>query len=383
MMTQTEVKTFKMIAEMQIENITGSAIYFVSEEDKIVWNLSSNNFRINALEVGQKLNAQSCTLRAIREKKTVTIKMPRAIYGTRIIATATPVVDEMGTVTGAVTIVYPRLHPVASAFDNFAPILSEMFPEGVFLYATDLHEIIKIQPSKKFNVSNIRIGYKLKDDDIALKTVKSGKVSIEEFDSGRFGIPVLVMNCPLLDEDNVKEVVGTFGIIVPKGAAFQLRGMSNNIDNGLEGIASSIEELAASANQIHSNERKLNNTLKEVYKYSDEINVVSAFIKEIAEKTNMLGLNAAIEAARAGDLGRGFSVVANEIRKLSEQTKNSLPKIKELTDNIKNRVNDASTISETNLYASEEQSAATEEINASIEEISSLAEELNKVSREL
>lgn len=383
MMTETEVKTFKMIAELQIEHIIGGAIYFVSEGDKIVWHLSSNNFRINDLEVGQKLNAQSCTLRAIRERKTVTIKMSRSVYGTRIIATATPVVNEMGIVIGAATIVYPRLHPVASAFDNFAPILSEMFPEGVFLYATDLHEIIKIQPSKKFNVSNIRIGYKLQDDDIALKTVKSEKVSIEEFDSGRFGIPVLVMNCPLLDEDNVKEVVGTFGIIVPKGAAFQLRGMSNNIDNGLEGIASSIEELAASANQIHSNERKLNNTLKEVYKYSDEINVVSAFIKEIAEKTNMLGLNAAIEAARAGDLGRGFSVVANEIRKLSEQTKNSLPKIKELTDNIKNRVNDASTISETNLYASEEQSAATEEINASIEEISSLAEELNKVSREL
>ena len=94
MMKQTEVKTFKMIAEMQIDQITGDAIYFVSEGDRIVWNLSSDNFRINALEVGQKLNAQSCTLRAINEKKTVTIKMPRSVYGTRIIATSTPVIDE-------------------------------------------------------------------------------------------------------------------------------------------------------------------------------------------------------------------------------------------------------------------------------------------------
>ena len=127
MMTQTEVKTFKMIAEMQIDHVAGGAIYFVSEGDRIVWSLSSNDFKINELEVGQKLNAQSCTIMAMKEKKTVTIKMPRSVYGTRIIATSTPIADEAGTVTGAVTIVYPRLHPVASAFDKFAPILSEMF----------------------------------------------------------------------------------------------------------------------------------------------------------------------------------------------------------------------------------------------------------------
>lgn len=383
MMSQTEVKTFKMITEMQIDQIAGGAIFFVSEGNGIVWNLSSDNFRIKELEVGQKLNSQSCTLRAINERKTVTIKMPRSVYGTRIIATSTPVADEEGTVTGAVTIVYPRLHPVASAFDKFAPMLAKMFPEGVFLYATDLHKIINTQASKKFDIPNVTLGYELKDNDIAIRTIKSGKVSIDEVDASRYGVPVLVMNCPLLDEDNVNEIVGTFGIIVPKSAAVQLRGMSSTMDSGLCEVSSAIEELAASAAQIHSNECELNSTLKEVYKYSDEINEISALIKGVAEKTNMLGLNAAIEAARAGGSGRGFSVVANEIRKLSDQTKSSVPKIKELTDNIKNKVNDAGRMSETTLQASQEQSAATEEITASIEEISSLAEELNKVSQNL
>lgn len=383
MMMQTEVKTFKMIAEMQIDHILGGAIYFVSEGNKIVWNLSSNNFRINALEVGQKLNDQSCTLKAIKEKKTVTNKMPRSVYGTRIIATSTPVADELGTITGAVTIVYPRLHPVASAFDNFAPMLSEMFAEGVFLYATDLHNIINRQGSKKFDINNIKVGYQLKESDIAMETIKNKDLSMEELDANVYGVPVLVVNYPLFDGDNKNDVVGTFGMVIPKSIAFQLRQMSTNIDIGFQGVSSAIEELASSAAQIYNNERELNATLKEVYEFSDEINTVSAFIKEIAEKTNMLGLNAAIEAARAGDSGRGFSVVANEIRKLSEQTKSSVPKIKDLTDNIKNKINDADRISGTTLQASEDQSAATEEITASVEEISSLAEELNKVSQHL
>ncbi len=383
MMTTTEVKTFKMIAEMQIDQISGGAIYFLAEGDTIVWSLASHNFRIKALEVGQKLNAQSCTLKAINEKKALTMKIPRSVYGTRIIATSMPVVDEAGIVTGAVTIVYPRLHPVAAAFDEFAPILSEMFPEGVLLYVTDLHKIINRQGSKEFDIPNVTVGYELKESDIASKTIKSKNISVEEVDASRYGVPVLILNHPMFDEDNADVVVGTFGMVIPKGVAFQLREMSNNVDDSLGGVSAAIEELASSAAQIHSNERELNTALKEVNKFSDEINTVLTFIREIAEKTNMLGLNAAIEAARAGDSGRGFSVVANEIRKLSSQIKSSVPKIKNLTENIKNKVDDTSQISEITLQASEEQSAATEEITASIEEISSLTEELNKISQKL
>lgn len=131
---------------------------------------------------------------------------------------------------------------------------------------------------------------------------------------------------------------------------------------------------------MHSFTFQLNSRIKEIFGLSEEINTVSSFIKEIADATKMLGLNAAIEAARAGEAGRGFGVVAEEIRKLSDQSKSTVPKIKRLTDDIKAKVEEASSKSQESMFSTQEQAAATEEITASIEEITSMSGELNKIA---
>ncbi|AKN31308.1 chemotaxis protein [Clostridium carboxidivorans P7] len=107
------------------------------------------------------------------------------------------------------------------------------------------------------------------------------------------------------------------------------------------------------------------------------------FVQNISSQTNLLGLNAAIEAARAGDSGRGFSVVAEEIRKLSSNSNDSIKKIDEVLKkieksviNISNKVNESNTVFNA-------QASAIEEITASIDKLSSTAQILEELSQKL
>lgn len=383
MISLSGVDSCKTLAETLVNLIPGGVLFGLIEGDTIVWVKGSDSLTIELLSVGNKLDANSTSMQAMREKRVLTQNIPRSVYGIRLSIVSLPIVNENNESVGVFAIAMPKLHPVAAAFGDFAPILSEMFHEGSFMYMTDLEKVAERQPSAKFDIPSMPIDYRVQEDDIAYKVIKSKHPMTTEIDASKFGIPVSVSSYPLFDEEDKEKIVATLGIVTPKKTAAILREMSSNLENGLTGIATAIEELAASATNIHTNEQSLNENINEIISISEEINEVSVFIKEIADETKMLGLNAAIEAARAGEAGRGFGVVAEEIRKLSDQSKSTVPKIKKLTDDIKQKVEEASNKSNGSLHSSQEQAAATEEITASIEEITSMSQELAKISTTL
>ena len=107
--------------------------------------------------------------------------------------------------------------------------------------------------------------------------------------------------------------------------------ISHSSTSDIKKMSQSMGEITESVNETNQEIDKLNDI-------SNNIGQIIISINGVAEQTNLLALNAAIEAARAGEAGRGFAVVADEIRKLAEQTNRETKKIEGLIDSIQNSV---------------------------------------------
>lgn len=374
----------KSTAELQADQIPGGVLYLIIEGDTFTWRKASKNFDLDIFKIGEKLNENSIAGKAMKEKKTLVQNVPRSLYGVRLKIIAEPLVNDEGNCVGAFCVIFPLVHPVVSSFINFAPIISEMFGEGAVIFVTDLQKIISRQASSNFDLPFLNVGRSVNESTVAKKVIASKKVVSEKITNNEvYGVKLLITVHPIFDTENKDELVGTLGIALPQKIAEDLINMSQTMENGLSGISAAIEQLTASASQIHTNEQKLNNEISEVSSISEEIIQLSYFIKKIADETKMLGLNAAIESARAGEAGKGFGVVSQQIRKLSDQSKETVPQIKSLTDKIKEKADNSSKMSENSLVASQEQASATQEVTASIEELTALSSELNKIAHKL
>lgn len=382
MINSSELETIKRIAPVLVNTIPRGMLIAVTDKNEVTWRAASRIFDVPAIGLGTPVRVGGAPYLSMQRKQTAEEKVPRSAYGTRLIMTSIPILDN-GEANGSVTFITPRLHPVAQAFDDFAPMMANMFPGGAFLYMTDLEKIGRRQGSEKFDLPQVKVGTMITDEMAARQVIKSKKAISFEQDARHYGIPVMVVNYPCFDEDDPDEVVATFGIVVPRQAALTLRSMSHSLSSGLGEIASAIQQMAASSSQITSNEHQLNSNIKDIYRISEDINSVLGFIKQIADETKMLGLNAAIEAARAGEVGRGFGVVAEEIRKLSDESRETVTKIRNLTQGIKETVDITLASSKLTLRSSEDQAAASEEISASVQEITSLSDQLERIADEL
>lgn len=163
--------------------------------------------------------------------------------------------------------------------------------------------------------------------------------------------------------------------------------------NGEKSIEEAVKQMELISKSVHN----LSSTITLLGEKSQQIDEILKVITTIAEQTNLLALNAAIEAARAGEHGKGFAVVADEVRKLAEQSRTSATEITELIREIQNDTDKAveamkvgtkdvenglDIVHQTGLMF-KNILAASETVAVQIEEMSSIAEQMSASSEEV
>ncbi len=205
------------------------------------------------------------------------------------------------------------------------------------------------------------------------------------------------------------EEMSSTALEIAKNAADATSSADNSTQRAQEGFEL-IQKTIQQISLVNDRAQELNVDMEDLGKRAEEIGGIITTISDIADQTNLLALNAAIEAARAGEAGKGFAVVADEVRKLAERTmeatkevsltikriqeksKQNISKTHEVIETLEESVNMINKAGEflskivdlaketqqkiTNIAtAAEEQSSTSEEINRSIQEINQIATE--------
>lgn len=251
----------------------------------------------------------------------------------------------------------------------------------VAISVTDLSTVKFYQPGTSIS-HNIKEGDLIKPGSIAEKVIKNKSRTVETItDLNLYGFTYIGKGSPLFTAEG--ELIGSICIYSPINTYQALLNHANKLETSLETIDNTSANLSSASQELASITIDLSNEADNISNNIKQTDVVLNLIKEIASQTHLLGLNAAIEAARAGDQGRGFNVVAEEIRKLANRTNGSVKEVTDILFKITSAIQGLDQHIHKISAVAEEQSSSMEEVSSSIDSLLNISNELKELAADL
>ena len=158
---------------------------------------------------------------------------------------------------------------------------------------------------------------------------------------------------------------------------------AETLSSTIQQINSTMQEVASGAENLANLGQDLSKTATNAKEAASKSNEILELIQKIANQTRIIGLNAAIEAARVGEAGRGFGVVATEVKKLADNSSTSIQEINDIITQVVSYVETMNKGIQETGDVSESQAAATEQVLASVQEIVNVSDTLTDLANNL
>lgn len=262
----------------------------------------------------------------------------------------------------------------------FCEQLKYLCDEDMSVVIADRSHITNVFESKIIQL-NVKAGIAFSEKGTISKCIKKNNQVIEIMPAEVYGIAFKCVAIPIRNDNG--QAIGAVSIAKSLKNQVELQELSSHLSDSISSISENTIEIASDAKKVSELSLAFSELSHTTSQQANETNKILDVIKTVANRTNLLGLNASIEAARAGDAGRGFAVVAEEISKLSEQTNTAITEVTQIIESIQSSVHHmVSNLKQTNELVTI-QSKSSEEIVDQVLAIETLIQKLSVLSNKL
>ncbi|MEW5919607.1 MAG: methyl-accepting chemotaxis protein [Bacillota bacterium] len=275
----------------------------------------------------------------------------------------------------------PDKHRLIDCIVAAAPFFQKLSNMDVAVAVADRNQtLLEYIPGKKIDHKQTP-GAVCPEKTILWQSVLAEKKLVKKVGKEAFGFPYLGIAVPIKDQKG--NILGGISLTQALDKQDMLLTMADELQKAIHDTSAATEKLAGEAQELSAIGDTLSQLSKVLANEVSETDSVLKIIKKITGQTNLLGLNASIEAARVGEKGRGFGVVAAEIRKLAEHSSSSLKQIETILHTLRDVSDQISEVIGSIGEIAGGQAEDSQKVAETVQKISLMADKLVSYSEEM